>query len=79
MSLIRPARHPHAWWGFAFGLIMEICAIYFRVEKVLRNTDILDSVAFMTRLHKNRGITQVEEDKSLILRHILISLEPVPN
>jgi len=34
---------------------------------------------FMTRLPKKRGITQVEEDKSLILRHVLTYLEPVPN
>ena len=28
---------------------------------------------FMTRLPKKRGITQVEEDKSLILRHELLA------
>jgi len=34
---------------------------------------------FMTRLPKKRGITYTEEDKSLILRHVLINLEPLPN
>ncbi len=33
----------------------------------------------MSRLPKNRGIIQAEEDKSLILRHVLTCLEPVPN
>ena len=30
-------------------------------------------LTFMTRLPKKRGITQVEEDKSLILRHELLA------
>ena len=34
---------------------------------------------FMTRLPKKRGITQAEADKSLILRRVLINLEPLPN
>jgi hypothetical protein len=33
----------------------------------------------MIRLPKKRGITQAERDKSLILRHVLTYLEPVPN
>jgi hypothetical protein len=32
----------------------------------------IDNVLFMTRLPKKRGITQVEEDKSLILRQIKV-------
>jgi len=37
----------------------------------LPGTNHLDSVPYMTRLPKKRGITQAEADKSLILRQNL--------
>ena len=39
-------------------------------SKPLPRANYLDSVPFMTRLPKKRGITQDGEDKSLILRQI---------